>query len=141
MTPSKPTAPPPLPQRQWRGGASPVKQAYPVDRRRRPARRFAALTAAICAQLGRPLGDLDEVSKTRVTLASHFMLQVEALHARAASGRPVDSDELTRLSGALSRLLDDLGLSREGQEARRQQQEQAAIEERSRALGIPTFKR
>src|SRR5262245_32001781 len=123
-------------RRQWRGGASPVKRAFIVDRRKRPARRLVALTSSLCDRLGRPLGELDELERSRVAMAAHLMLVGEEMHARAASGRAVEADELVRLSGALSRLLDDLGLSPAALERRRQEEAEARRIAELRAMGV-----
>jgi hypothetical protein len=112
-----------------------------VDPRSHAARRFKDAIDALCGEIGRPLAALTEVERTRVRMAAHFTVVAEESQARAASGRTTDVEQDVRVANTLARLLDDLGLSREGQEARRQQAEAAAIEERSRALGIPQFKR
>jgi hypothetical protein len=125
------TADAPAFRNQWRGGASPVKRAFPADRRRRPARRLAALTAALCAQLGRRAEDLDEVTRTRVAMTALLMLTGEELHARAAAGQALDQEQLVRVSGALARALADLCLTGEGLERRKAAEAEA---ERKRLL-------
>jgi hypothetical protein len=123
-------------RRQWRGGASPVKRAFIVDRRKRPARRLTALATALCEQLGRPLDALSEVERARVMSAAHLMLLTEQAAADAALGKRTDVEQAIRLSGALSRALDDLGLSPAAQAARRQAEADAKLREEARRHGV-----
>jgi hypothetical protein len=136
MDPENPTASRSPVRRQWRGGASPVKRAFKVDRRKRPARRLTALATALCEQLGWPLADLGEVERTRVMAAAHLMLLTEQAAADAALGKRTDVEQAIRLSGALSRALDDLGLSPAAQAARRQAEADAKLREEARRHGV-----
>jgi hypothetical protein len=81
------------------------------DARKRPARRFRAALASICVELGKDFAALPATDRARVLLLAGLIVKAEQQAAAMAAGRPVDSDEQVRVSGALSRLLDDLALS------------------------------
>ncbi len=79
-----------------------------IDRRTRPARRLLALAREFAAVLGRLPS---ETEAPLVLDAAALALESETLAARAASGEQIDPDLRVRVSGALGRALERLGLS------------------------------
>lgn len=81
-----------------------------IDGRSAEAQRFRRTWQDLAAALGR---DPSPVERTLLTDAAILVMEVEALAARSVAGgegRP-DPDVLVRVSGALSRALDRLGLT------------------------------
>jgi hypothetical protein len=129
-TQNTPAVAPPLPP-QRSAVAQPLPARRKVDGRTRAARRFRAALANICRELGKDFETLPETDRARVVMLAGLIVQVDQQAALLATGRAVAGDELVRVSGALSRALDDLGLSPEGLAARRAAEAEA---ERKRLL-------
>ncbi len=79
-----------------------------VDGRTRRAKRFRQLVADISAALGRPPSPTD---RTLILDAAALALESESLAAQAAAGARIDPDVRVRVSGALGRALERLGLT------------------------------
>src|SRR5215469_6300269 len=74
-----------------------------VDRRRASYKRFAALVAALTADIG-----VDDPSVAQRSLVEHcatVMLRAERLRDKILAGESCDDDQLVRLSNAARRLL------------------------------------
>jgi hypothetical protein len=102
-----------------------------VNGRSAAARRFRDAVAALCTEVGQPLASMPESRRAAVRMAATLIVRAEELQAAMARGEVVDADALVRVSGALARAIDDLGLSPEGL-ARRKAAEAEA--ERKRLL-------
>jgi len=79
-----------------------------VDGRTRRAKRFRSLVDDLTVAIGRPPSPTD---RTLILDAAALALESESLAAQAAAGARVDPDVRVRISGALGRVLDRLGLT------------------------------
>jgi hypothetical protein len=79
-----------------------------VDGRLRSAKRFRALAQELTVALPRPPGP---ALLPLILDAAALAVESEALAARAASGERIDPDLRVRVSGALARALERLGIA------------------------------
>jgi len=121
----------PAPEPRKSRARPPTHTAYRADQRFKPARRQKAVVADLCREIGVPLADLPLSRRAMVADAAALIVRSEELQAEQARGEAVDADSLVRMSNALSRSLDALGLSAEGLERRKQAEAEA---ERKRLL-------
>jgi hypothetical protein len=77
-----------------------------IDGRSPGARRYRELLSSFVASLG---GDLNAAEMALARNAVSLTLQSELLQTDIAAGRAVDSEQLTRLSNAVSRIMAQLG--------------------------------
>ena len=82
-----------------------------VDGRSAEARRFKDLIHAYAEGLGGESA-LNPAQTALVRQAAALTLEGERLQAAIISGRPVDTDDVTRLSNAALRILGELGIKR-----------------------------
>lgn len=73
------------------------------DGRSAGARRFRAIVKAFTGEIGG--GDLSESDRALINQAATLTLRGEQLAADVVNGRPVDDDQLIRISGQARRLL------------------------------------
>jgi hypothetical protein len=76
-----------------------------IDQRSATARRFRDLIAGLTAELGDNLGEADQL---RVRSAAALTIHAERLAADMLNGKPIDSEELTRVNNSASRILGEL---------------------------------
>jgi hypothetical protein len=79
------------------------------DLRSRTARRWRDLYLGFSSELGRTPSTVDD---SLLRSAADLQLAHERLSAQIAGGAAIDAEELTRISGALRRVLSMLGLAR-----------------------------
>jgi len=77
-----------------------------IDGRSPTARRFRDLVAAFEAEIG---GNLTEVERGLVKQAAALTIRAEQLQADIVNGKPVDSDQLIRISSTAKRILGAIG--------------------------------
>jgi hypothetical protein len=85
----------------------------------------------LCAEIGQPFEAMTTSRRAMVADAAGLIVEAERVQAAQARGEATDPDSLVRMSNALSRAIDALGLSPTGQEARRAAEAEA---ERKRLL-------
>ena len=73
-----------------------------VDGRSASARRLHDIIADLTADLG---GDLGQAEQLQVRTVASLVLHAERLTADMVNGKPIDSEELTRVSNSAARLL------------------------------------
>jgi hypothetical protein len=74
-----------------------------IDMRSPTARRFRDLVQAYSAEVG---GDLSQTDLAMIKTAASLSLSAELMQADLVNGKPVDLDDLIRLSSEARRLLD-----------------------------------
>ncbi len=80
-----------------------------VDGRGASARRFRDLIADLSRDLG---GDLGQAETLQVRTVASLIVHAERLTADMLNGKPVESEELTRVSNSAARLLTSLRAKR-----------------------------
>jgi hypothetical protein len=101
-----------------------------IDGRSMAARRYRDVVISLTDELG---GEavMTEPARILVRHAAALTVQAEALHARIVAGEAVDDEQMTRLSNALGRTLQRLGIKR--QPARTKTMAEIAAERRAAA--------
>jgi hypothetical protein len=86
-----------------------------IDGRSATARRLHDIIADLSAELGDDLGQAEQL---QVRTVASLVLHAERLTADMVNGKPVDSEEITRVSNSAARLLNSLKRQSKGRKAR-----------------------